>query len=334
MKHNLTRSLLLSTFLAFTPAFGAASSSSGPEEFVEIPLSDGHSLHELEQRAEKGDKKALAVLGNTYFEGKQVERNVTKAVGYWEKIAQQGDPEMLNTVGLFYLKGLDDLVPNPERAFPYLVGAAETECLQAQKTVGLMYAQGTGTTPDPEKAMQYWMRAANQGDIDSHFDIGQLCNELGDYANAIHHWQYASKNGHLRAQMNMGALFFNGLNGVPKIPEQAFFYWKMAADQDLADAQYKIAVMYFEGNGTDINYEQAAEYFKRAGDQCQTAAQRNLAVMYHKGLTTDHLESIQSYIDYARKNTDEEFAQMLEDLIAPTAPTPAPSPETVVADLD
>ena len=49
------------------------------------------------------------------------------------------------------------------------------------------------------------------------------------------------------------------------------------------DAQLNLGAMYFNGQGVRQNYGEAVKWFSRAAEQGNAPAQYNLAVMYSKG---------------------------------------------------
>ncbi len=99
---------------------------------------------------------------------------------------------------------------------------------------GWMYNTGTGNAKNPEKAFEFYQKAADQG-----------------YAKA----QYA-----------LGLMYENG-TGTAKNLEKAFEYFQKSADHGYAAAQFHLGCMYRDGNGTEKNPEKALEYFQKAADE-------------------------------------------------------------------
>ncbi len=59
--------------------------------------------------------------------------------------------------------------------------------------------------------------------------------------------------------------------------------FRLAAEQGDAQAQFKLGVMYDEGQGVAQDYEEAARWFRLAAEQGHALAQNNLGVVYGKG---------------------------------------------------
>ena len=60
-------------------------------------------------------------------------------------------------------------------------------------------------------------------------------------------------------------------------------WFRLAADQGFADAQYNLGLAYAAGQGVLQNYGEALEWFRLAADQGLADAQHNLGVMYDRG---------------------------------------------------
>lgn len=68
------------------------------------------------------------------------------------------------------------------------------------------------------------------------------------------------------AMMQLGHRYEQGL-GVTADPEQAFGWYRRAADTGLADAQYQIGLMYELGIGVEANIHEAEAWYGRAVGQ-------------------------------------------------------------------
>lgn len=64
----------------------------------------------------------------------------------------------------------------------------------------------------------------------------------------------------------MGVLYING-QGVQQNYAQAASWFRKAAKQSHAEAQYNLGISYYKGIGVQKNYEQACFWLKKAADQ-------------------------------------------------------------------
>ncbi|ACE05769.1 hypothetical protein Aasi_0340 [Candidatus Amoebophilus asiaticus 5a2] len=84
---------------------------------------------------------------------------------------------------------------------------------------------------------------------------------------------------HADAQFKLGVMYHNG-EGVAKDDNQAIKWFQKAAEQGNADAQFNLGVMYEKVEG---NYKKAIKWFQKAAEQGHADAQFKLGVMYHNG---------------------------------------------------
>jgi TPR repeat protein len=75
---------------------------------------------------------------------------------------------------------------------------------------------------------------------------------------------------------------------------QAVAWFRKAAEQDNAGAQFFLGVMYENGQGTAQDYQQAVAWYRKAAEQGNAAAQSGLGRMYtnrlwkHKNIVEAH----------------------------------------------
>ena len=70
---------------------------------------------------------------------------------------------------------------------------------------------------------------------------------------------------------------------MPKDAVEAVKWYRKAAEQGDADAQFNLGVMYAKGEGVPQNHAEALKWFRLAADQGNARAQYNLGFMYAKG---------------------------------------------------
>ena len=71
--------------------------------------------------------------------------------------------------------------------------------------------------------------------------------------------------------------------GVPQDSKQAVTWFRKAAEQGDASAQYNLGLMYDKGRGVAQDDKQAVAWYRKAAEQGDAMAQFNLGVMYDKG---------------------------------------------------
>ena len=69
-------------------------------------------------------------------------------------------------------------------------------------------------------------------------------------------------------------------NGVPEDDEEAVRWYRLAAEQGHASAQYNLGVMYHEGHGVPEDNAEAVRWYRLSVEQGFAAAQHTLGLMY------------------------------------------------------
>ncbi|KAF9145340.1 hypothetical protein BGX30_009350 [Mortierella sp. GBA39] len=122
----------------------------------------------------------------------------------------------------------------------------------AQVALGDMYKEGLGVNQDYQSAMEWYLKAGEQGDAVGQRKVGMmysLC--LG-----------AANQGNAAARYNIGVLYEQG-QGVPLDYSQAMVWFRKAADQGLSQAQCHIGVLYELGQGVPQDVFKAKDRYPR-----------------------------------------------------------------------
>ncbi|MBQ7501887.1 sel1 repeat family protein [bacterium] len=194
-------------------------------------------LSELRSLAGKGDPEAQYQLGERYFEGIGVDKDLKQAFLCFGKAAQQGHAE-------------------------------------AQFMLGRCYHMGWGCGKDPLTANHWYFQAAEQGVSQAQFYLNSLKAEEGDviaqcnladsyydgngtekdFAKAAYWYKQAAEQGEAYAQFMTGLCYFRG-EGFSQSYDEAIKWYRLAAEQGDANAQYNLAVCYICDNNENNNAE-------------------------------------------------------------------------------
>lgn len=130
-------------------------------------------------RAEKDDAIAQFNLGCCYYNGSHgVRQNYHIAMKWYNKAANQGEVESLNTIGNCYEKGGRGVPQDPQKAMEYFRKAAEKGLASAQFNLASCYQKYVNTAEGLKHAVKWYIQAANQGHVEARFYLG-LCYEKG-----------------------------------------------------------------------------------------------------------------------------------------------------------
>jgi len=175
-----------------------------------------------------------------------------------------------------------------EKALAELLPAAEAGDLLAQFTIAYMYWTGSGVAQDDAAAVEWYGRAAVQGNRDSQYALGyMLLNGRGvdvpDETNACRWFRAAAEQNHPAAQYQLGYAYWEG-SGLPHDDGEAVSWFERAAEQQNPNAQYYLGIAYQEGRGTGRNEATAREWFSRAAGQGHAKAQYRYGAMLSEGI--------------------------------------------------
>lgn len=87
-----------------------------------------------------------------------------------------------------------------------------------------------------------------------------------DDAEAVHWYRKAAKQGLADAQYNLGLMYHNG-EGVPRNYAESVRWWRKSAEQGYAKSQYGLGLMYDKGKGVSRDYIEAYKWFNLAAAQ-------------------------------------------------------------------
>jgi TPR repeat protein len=187
----------------------------------------------LIQKAANGDVNAQYELGGVYeyggFDefGEEVRTNQKQAVEWYRKSAEQGHAKAQSALASMYQYG-HGVRKSLKRAFYWYQKSADQGCDSAQASLADLYRYGEGVTQDSEQAMLLYRKAADQGAKEYQL---KLADALVDDAphEAAHWYRLAAESNDAEAQFKLAELYEQG-NGVPKNDEEAFS-WYLKAEQ-------------------------------------------------------------------------------------------------------
>lgn len=225
--------------------------------------------------------------------------------------AEQGHPPAQNAIGCFYRTG--NGVPKDERkAVEWFRKAAEQGNEDACLNLYNCYRDGIGVEKDAKQAMSYLNQAAEYENASAFYELAVLCEEAGDHAKASELISKAAEQGHPEAIQILRENFaddtpenqnFLGMILLEREPQEAAEWFRKAAEQGNADAQYNLGMAYYKGDGVDRDRQAALMWFKKAADAGVALAQYNFGAMCIKGKEEDANELLG--VKYIRKAAEQ-----------------------------
>jgi TPR repeat protein len=184
------------------------------------------------------------------------------------------------------LKG-DGVDKDEKKGFEQMEQAAREGYLPAMAGLGYLYSAGIGVSRNPEKAKEWFRKAAEQGHAISCLNLGKTLvaenrgadhGEGGDVAKLNEGVSWIRKAADLGlndARTTYGLILLRGEHGVKGDPKAAAQYLIPASDGD-AEAMNALATMYQTGNGVPYDAGAAERLWRKAAMSGHVKAQANL----------------------------------------------------------
>lgn len=212
--------------------------------------------------AEKGDVRAMVMLGTMYQAGYGVQEDAREAARWYTLAADKGNKDALFSLAMMLLDGSLGTI-DKVRGIPLLVKAAEGGNPAAQYNLGLLASNED--PPDWTRAFQWFARSAELGMAE------------GEY--------------------NLGILYAEGKSVEKNLVTAASWYAK-AASQGMADAALDYGVMVYRGEGVQKDEKVGAQWLLIAARRGNVIAQNRVAriLASGKGLDADPVEAVKWHL--------------------------------------
>lgn len=246
---------------------------------IGVPVDYEKSLHFLESAASQNNPEAMVLIAYQYENGKGVAIDYEKPLQwlaraeqschlwlkqelsekdreYYGLLLQDVDNKRKHyeSVSCVELIGREDCpMEQRQKAFSRLSELAhEGKDSRAQVSMGILYEEGKFVGQDDQKALEYYLMAA--------------------------------ENGSTGAMNNIGNFYFHG-KGVAKDYGKAFAWYRKAADlSGNAAAECSLGMCYQYGYGTAVDYEKARSFYGMSAKQGLGLAYYRLGLLYEQGL--------------------------------------------------
>lgn len=226
------------------------------------------------------------------------------------KKSDSNDPKATGLLALCYVNG-KDCSKNRDKGFKLAEKAFELGDPYGTALVGLLYANGWGTQKDVKKALQIWKWAAARDQVDCLFELGRYytnkSNPDYDLAAGATYFERAANYSH-PASMRAYASVLEFGKGRSVNMNEAFKWYKKAADAGNSSACYSWATFMREGQGTRKDFPAAFQAYETCAKKLgNTDAMVAMAEMYAEGegVNKDLVASLTMYKKAAdAKNTE------------------------------
>ena len=250
------------------------------DDFMDRSMTEMMPLEERIEKAESGDKFAIAKLAQAYLNGDdEVEQDPEKAAYWYRKEADLQDSEGAFNLGLLYAKGF----------------GVERDFVQAAEWMEKAAAWGDRDGIGPAKtyrAMAENLKKAEAGDAEAMAELAESYMALGgsldqagsgkDYAECLKWAQMAVDAGCAAGCWPLALAYEHG-RGVAADKQKATELYRKGAEGGHAPCQHSYGCRLMTGEGVGKDTMAAKELFEKAADQGYALAYKALGHMYETG---------------------------------------------------
>ncbi|MCI0508005.1 MAG: AgmX/PglI C-terminal domain-containing protein [Gammaproteobacteria bacterium] len=223
--------------------------------------------------ATDGKPAAQMLLGQLYFNGEGVEKDLKAAMYWYEKAAAQGFTDAQYRLGSLYFDGNYNIPKDYDNAYKWLQLAMESGHAEAKSKVEGLFKLETGKVVNLHESPEVLQQVASSGNQHARFLYSEkLLKGEGfpqDKAQAVAMLTEDAKQGFVKAQKRLGELYFYG-DGVAQDYYEAYA-WSMAyaGTKDLGGLMRdgkqtaRSALRKLDDGSHQLAYEKSREYFEQ-----------------------------------------------------------------------
>ncbi len=251
--------------------------------------------------AEEGNADALYLMGYAHETAQGAEASREKALEFYRKAAAAKHLDASYRMSFILLASDDE--KEREQARESLESAARSDVTVAGRILGEAYLLGRLTpAPDPDKAVFWWQRAADAGDIPSMLLLARFYDgqfgfpELREVKKALDFYAKAAGLGNAGAMAAIGSRLLNGEKeirdekkarewlkkaidakeysaylalgdyeeNVNQDPKAAFAHYERGKDAGQIDCMLRAAAFHMEGKGTEKDVARGLDILNQA----------------------------------------------------------------------
>ena len=256
------------------------------------------------------NKKCHYELGKIYYYGNEIEKDYSKAFKHFLFAAERGHVSSQDYVGDMYYFG-EGVSRDYVKAREWYEKAAEHNNSNSLLQLALIYDDGRGVEADKDKAFTYYLKAADLGEERARY--GALYNYYffnenhKDYQLGKEYLEMAANEEYAVAEKKLALLYLGRYDF--EEDDEKFIYWlKRAALHKDVEAQRILGEAYYQfGNPSvlPVSYPAACEWLEKAAKEEDIQACLDLAELYYSGEGVQkNLAKAQEYLNKAETYID------------------------------
>lgn len=229
------------------------------------------------------------------------QKNYESAFLLFEEMAFNDNHMAQYQIAYMYLHG-EYVDQDSSKALHWYQQSANNGNVHAQIHLGVMYANGFMGLSLDYKLAEYWYKKALESNYKlAYYFLGILfmLEDNLDIEKSLHYNKLAAEEDIPQAQEVLGLLYKDGMYIDKDIPK-AIYWLKKAANKNLLSASYSLGLVYTELQ----DFESAKYWYEKAAEQEYVPAQNNLGILY-KQVYGDYEKAIFWYTKAAEQNSAE-----------------------------
>ena len=230
----------------------------------------------FKRSSEANNKFAQYSLGTLYYNGTGVSQDYAMAITYFQKAADKSQPYAAYMLGRMYAKGEGTQIDTETSNHYYSIAISGFEKLVKDERaddntyykLARMYSKGLGTQINMDKAVKYWKKACEAGNV----------NALYDYAKALMYGEGIEKDCDKAVELLKQAIYKGSINAKRLLANEyltgehliqdtvlGIDLLKECAAEGDASSNYKLGKIFNEGLfGVEEDPAEAQKYFSCA----------------------------------------------------------------------
>lgn len=284
----------------------------------------------FKKSSEANNKFAQYSLGTLYYNGTGVSQDYAMAMTYFQKAADKSQPYAAYMLGRMYAKGEGTQIDTETSNHYYSIAISGFEKLVKDERaddntyykLARMYSKGLGTQINMDKAVKYWKKACEAGNVNALYDYAKaLMYGEGiekDCEKAVELLKQAISKGSINAKRLLANEYLTGEHLNQDAAHGIELLKECAAEGD-ASSNYKLGKIFNEGLfGAEEDPTEAQKYFSCAFREYRKLEEENkltesaaliLGNMCEKGLGTNiDIDAAIRYYSFSADNGNE-YAQ-------------------------
>lgn len=217
--------------------------------------------------------KVLKEARQQLIEGKK-SYNPKSAIASYTKLAEQGNAEAMNALGMIYTKGIS-IPKNETLGIHWLEKSANAGYAKAWYNLGLLHKVN-----EPTKAISFFEKAANSGINTAYATWGRMIMKgegtIQNYTLALSIFKQGAEKGNANCNYLQGYLYYKGF-GCTQDYSQAIQHFEIAAEKNNPWAMYMLGICYRNGYGFNIDLEKAKFWLSKSATLGVKPSQMELA---------------------------------------------------------